>query len=127
MTAAGPKRYLIRVRWERGAYASSTMPQAEAESKAAELENAVIGCGDGPGFVRMVGHDGRTLRIRAREIIGIECNPHVEDSSEPSRPHDRPAAGGMGPHVVDGTLEYRGAAPGTAFLQRQAAHTGSLR
>lgn len=118
MTGVGPKRYLIRLRWERGAYVSSTMPQAEAEKKAAELEAAVFGCGDGPGFVQMVGHDGRTIRVRGREVIGIECNPHSEDVEQSPTPGNRPVTG-VAIHTSGGVFSASTPA-GTDFLRRQA-------
>jgi hypothetical protein len=78
VSAPGPRRFVVRLRWERGAYTSPAMPQHEAEQQAEDLHQDVLDCGDGIGFVTFTGWDGRTIRVRGREVIGIECSPHRE-------------------------------------------------
>jgi hypothetical protein len=111
VTTAGQKRFIIRLRWERGAYTSPAMPQHEAEHQAEALHQEVYGCGDGPRFVAFTGWDGRTLRVRGREVIAVECIPHREDL---------PA--GMvvpqGTHAFDARPDRHDDGAGTSFLRR---------
>lgn len=108
----GPKRFLIRLRWERGAYTSTVMPQPEAEARAAELAAEIVACGDGTGFVEFTGYDGRTVRVRGREVVGIECVPHREDAE---RAGPSFAAALSGEAVTSAVLR-----DGTEFLRRVA-------
>jgi hypothetical protein len=128
VTAAGA---VVRLRWLRGMVTTRVMPIREARLMAEDLLHDVIECGDGNAFVTITGYDARTAHIRGRDVITVECVPDVVDSLRPPHVGDdqppRAAAGTAAGTAAGGTLEYRGAAPGTAWLQRQASHTGSPR
>jgi hypothetical protein len=110
---------VVRVRWPRGACTSPLMPLAKAEQEAERIREAVEACGDGWGFVHFAGHDGRSVRIRGRDVITVEWVPDLPDRIRP------PAAGSAAAvtGAVVGTLTVHGGPPatGTSWLQQQAA------
>lgn len=125
---------VVRLRWLRGMVTTKVMPLREANLMTEDLLHDVIACGDGTAFVTLTGWDGRTAHVRGREVITVECLPDIADRArEPHVGEDQPARAAGGSVVagsgalVPGTLQFGVPAPGTAWLQQQAAHTNEAR
>lgn len=124
MTAG--KRATVKVRWERGGVIGPWMTPREAADLVADLEEQVVGCGDGYGFVSFRGFDGRDVLIRGREVITIECLPEVPARLMQPEIPDRPQTLASGGSVPTVTVDYSSTStgqptPATQFLRHQAA------
>jgi hypothetical protein len=124
------KRAAVKIRWERGGVIGPWMTPAEAADLVEDLEQQVLDCGDGCGFVPFTGFDGRDVLIGGREVITIECLPEAPARLMPPVIPDRPTrtvtmAGGHVDAAATLTMNPPAAArqdtPGTHFLRQQAA------
>lgn len=111
-----PTQAVVRLRWVRGVFTSKLMPLAEAAATAERLRGEVVACGDGVRFVHLIGHDGREVHVRGREVVIVEYVPDLPDRIRPPRQETRQS-------VVAGVdIRVQGPAPtGTAWLQQVAA------
>lgn len=124
MTAA--KRATVKVRWERGDVIGPWMSPDEAADLVADIEQRVIDCGDGYGFVPFTGFDGRDVLIRGREVITIECLPETPARLMPPTFQDRPAhtlasGGSVQSLTIDPSAGSGEPTPATQFLRQQTA------
>lgn len=124
------RRSSVKVRWERGAVIGPLMLTEEARQLTETLLAAVLDCGDGKGFVTVMGFDGRTVHVRGREVITVECLPELPARIPPAAAlDDQPARTYAGGGTVSAVgYPSRGIgepAPGTRFLQQQAARAAN--
>lgn len=110
MTGPGEKQFVVRIRIPgANAWPSRPMTHGEAIAQAAALRDLVRDEGDGAGFIEFESYGGRTVHVRAREVLSVEVDQWKDRTHEP-------ATGGAFTGVV--TIED-GPETGTDFLRRQ--------